>query len=661
MESQGGREYCKRHKSRLVGKEVKRQMQEIEARSLVLQDLVPQEVENCESTAAVEAGSLVDFGEHECWAAEEEELDSVRNVSSSESDNPDDVTEDGENLSEQLQEWACNPSIPRLAVTSLLKILKTHKCFSGLPSDYRSFLVTPRESKVVSVKPGEYIHLGLGSCVQKLLLACGSDDNLEIQINVDGLPIHRSTNTSFWPVLVSAKGTQSVEVAGIYCGISKPENVAEFLDESLKELKILLEDGVRNGDKISKVSLHSVIADAPARAFVLCVKNHTGYSSCTKCHVRGEWQRKVVFLDMCATPRTDESFRCQSDAEHHNGNSPFVNLPVDMIKSFPLEYMHLICLGVTRKLSYLWTRGKPAKYKLSRGQSELISSRLEALRSHTPMEFDRKPRGLQDLERWKATEYRQFLLYSGPVVLKDILQEDIYENFLTLHVATTILCNSQIYRKQNTYAHSLMEYFVRKFTAIYGTENVTTNVHGLLHIACDANSLGPLDTFSAFKFENKLGKLKALLRKPNQPLQQVHRRLQEINKRPNLKSKKENIPEKRTASHELLLPPYFKMITVKDFHLKCSSGDNVVTTTSGAILKIISIGTQDSQVAFVAREFKCKEDFYVSPCPSSSLGIFLVSKLGMEKLYACDSVKSKCYCMPIAEQIFVVFPVIHTE
>lgn len=56
-----------------------------------------------------------------------------------------------------------------------------------------------------------------------------------------------------------------------------------------------------------------------------------------------------------------------------------------------------------------------------------------------PYEYHRKPRSLLDFRLWKATEFRQFLLYTGPVVLKNILREDVYFNFLSLHVAMIIL------------------------------------------------------------------------------------------------------------------------------------------------------------------------------------------------------------------------------
>jgi hypothetical protein len=50
-------------------------------------------------------------------------------------------------------------------------------------------------------------------------------------------------------------------------------------------------------------------------------------------------------------------------------------------------------------------------------------------------------------------------------------------------------------------------------------------VHNAVHLADDAVKYGALDDVSAFSFENFLGRLVSLIRKPNQPLEQLVLRL----------------------------------------------------------------------------------------------------------------------------------------
>ena len=54
-------------------------------------------------------------------------------------------------------------------------------------------------------------------------------------------------------------------------------------------------------------------------------------------------------------------------------------------------------------------------------------------------EFARKPRGLDEVKMWKATEYRQFLLYTGYLVLEGVLGPESYSYFLCLSIAFRIL------------------------------------------------------------------------------------------------------------------------------------------------------------------------------------------------------------------------------
>jgi len=88
--------------------------------------------------------------------------------------------------------------------------------------------------------------------------------------------------------------------------------------------------------------------------------------------------------------------------------------------------MHLVCLGVVRKILLLWKgsgdygRINVNLQKLPSNVIKLISSRLLLVKKDIPNEFNCKPRRLDDLPRWKATEYRQFLLYTGIIVLHSV-------------------------------------------------------------------------------------------------------------------------------------------------------------------------------------------------------------------------------------------------
>ena len=50
--------------------------------------------------------------------------------------------------------------------------------------------------------------------------------------------------------------------------------------------------------------------------------------------------------------RSDAPFRSQQDPGHNFSGvfSPLCNLPVDMVLDFPLDFMHLVNLGVVKKL-----------------------------------------------------------------------------------------------------------------------------------------------------------------------------------------------------------------------------------------------------------------------------------------------------------------------
>ena len=121
------------------------------------------------------------------------------------------------------------------------------------------------------------------------------------------------------------------------------------------------------------------------------------------------------------------------------------------------------------------------------------------------------------MDRWKATEFRQFLLYTGPIVLLNKVSGVVYKNFLFLFVAIHILVNRELCHLYSDYAHKVLILFVQRFQTIYGRNMLVYNVHGLVHLAEDASRFGCLDNTSAFPVENFLRTLKRMVRKPSFP------------------------------------------------------------------------------------------------------------------------------------------------
>jgi hypothetical protein len=59
--------------------------------------------------------------------------------------------------------------------------------------------------------------------------------------------------------------------------------------------------------------------------------------------------------------------------------------------------------------------------------------------------FQRKPIHFREIARFKATEFRQFLLFVGVVILKDALKPVVDHLFLKYHVTVRLLYMAENY------------------------------------------------------------------------------------------------------------------------------------------------------------------------------------------------------------------------
>ena len=133
--------------------------------------------------------------------------------------------------------------------------------------------------------------------------------------------------------------------------------------------------------------------------------------------------------------------------------------------------MYLVSLGVMKRVLLFMKEGPiQSAARLSQKQVKEISFKRENVTGTLPSEFACQPRSLEELKRWKATEFRQFLLYTGPVLLKGVINDNIYIHFLAFSVAISIFLNKDKIKDPTniSYAKDLLIFFVQKAPEFYG-------------------------------------------------------------------------------------------------------------------------------------------------------------------------------------------------
>uniref|UniRef100_X2B2T0 Uncharacterized protein n=1 Tax=Capitella teleta TaxID=283909 RepID=X2B2T0_CAPTE len=100
--------------------------------------------------------------------------------------------------------WACANKLTRSAVQDLLVLLRGEG-HDSLPKDCRTLLKTPRSIQVTVKCGGSYSYFGLESCLLLLLETNASwardNNSIDLIVNIDGIPLFKSNNSQFWPIL----------------------------------------------------------------------------------------------------------------------------------------------------------------------------------------------------------------------------------------------------------------------------------------------------------------------------------------------------------------------------------------------------------------------------------------------------------------------------
>ena len=194
-----------------------------------------------------------------------------------------------------------------------------------------------------------------------------------------------------------------------------------------------------------------------------------------------------------------------------------------------------------------------------------FGKKINLCKEYTPVEFNRKLEGgvnVQEVLKWKASQYRQFAMYSGIFILynKKIVSKNIFTNFLKFSIASRLLfsdnrdCNLEFIRE-------LLKQFVEEAKVIYGKSILTYNMHSCIHLPNDYEKFGNFENINAFKFESYLGvNIKSVIKSGYKPLMQIARHVDRKNTEA-IKPKEEVQHKSKQPKHISTCGKVFKSVT----------------------------------------------------------------------------------------------------
>lgn len=389
-----------------------------------------------------------------------------------------------------------------------------------------------------------------------------SNELLTFTLNTDGANVFSSTKCSLWPVQLYLNFlpphlrylSENIITTTLYYGEQKPDIdtllfplAKEFENIDGKSILVCFSDHeIVEFD----MAILLIACDLPARAAVQNFIGHTGKFGCPCCYHPG-----VPIVNLSGksttiryTKKNDIKLRSHAETiqlmqralrecdkqkksiEGIKGPSAVLMFPkLDIIKSFPIDYMHGIALGVMKDLIQIWIGKKSIpkppypNYMMRKTEHrEIIDKRI--LRLKPPQRIRRMPRPLSEVANFKASELIHHMWFYLRYTLVGLLSTKIIKHFEKLSSATYILCKEHIKLDELNSACDKLAIFTSEFEDIYGPGAMTMNIHLLIHYREMVLNCGPLWSHSLFGFENNIGALKNYVCGKTDVLEQISKK-----------------------------------------------------------------------------------------------------------------------------------------
>lgn len=365
----------------------------------------------------------------------------------------------------------------------------------------------------------------------------GAEKYVTYIVSTDGAPLNHSGKRSFWPLQIMLNcfpmklRSANVLLAGmLFCSKEPDSHLMNLYFEKFQQYSdYLFHQGIDILDSCKKVitikfCFLACSVDSVCRPLVQNRLQYNGFFGCSWCYHHGMHVKKLgVRYPIEETNyllRTHESHNrdvkaAKESGKHVNGVKGSISLQnihcIDMVWSFPYEYMHGVLCGVDKYLfKRLVVKKLFSKFKLTKEQQRIINSRIMCIAP--PQEIHRLPR--LDRSIWKASEVKSWLLYYCLPCLQGILSQEALDHYALLVRSIFTLLKENITKNDLLQCQCDLTKFVVKFEMYYGIEGMAFNVHSLLHAVESVMKTGPLWVTSTFPFESNIYNLKKCVTGP---------------------------------------------------------------------------------------------------------------------------------------------------
>ena len=265
-------------------------------------------------------------------------------------------------------------------------------------------LICKRNSRYIKVS-------GESGCTWESDVDCYIRGEIQLVLNVDGVPVFKSRKMSVWPIWVQVfnlpprlrSAFSNMSLLGLWHGVTKPD-----FDYFLPSLQIEIESLCKRNVNIPylgyvRFKLRSIVCDMPAKANMLCMNQFIGYNSCPHCFILGKYAyHKMIFsVAKSFIHRETKSFKlCGTKAKKQKeivyGIKSYtpMNYLIDLPWNCPIDPMHQVFLGTGKTLT---------KMLISFVKGNFVTLLDDLILScKVPQDILHRPKRVGEVQFWKA-------------------------------------------------------------------------------------------------------------------------------------------------------------------------------------------------------------------------------------------------------------------